>query len=92
MKRLAVLLALVMTVGLVGCGNSDTQSKTETKSETKEETTTEEAFEGAYVVNADYVKENLDDIILVDARGDGICMEHADAWKSSIYCCAGGNK
>ena len=31
MKRLAVLLALVMTVGLVGCGNSDTQSKTETK-------------------------------------------------------------
>ena len=24
MKRLAVLLALVMTVGLVGCGNSDT--------------------------------------------------------------------
>ena len=70
MKRLAVLLALVMTVGLVGCGNSDTQSKTETKSETKEETTTEEAFEGAYVVNADYVKENLDDIILVDARGE----------------------
>ena len=37
MKRLAVLLALVMTVGLVGCGNSDTQSKTETKSERAEE-------------------------------------------------------
>ena len=51
MKRLAVLLAFVMTVGLVGCGNSDTQSKTETKSETKEETTTEEAFEGEFVVN-----------------------------------------
>ena len=72
MKRLAVLLALVMTVGLVGCGNSGTQSKTETKSETKEEATTEEAFEGEYIVNADYVKENLDDIILVDARGEDV--------------------
>ncbi len=41
MKRLAVLLALVMTVGLVGCGNSGTQSKTESKSDTKEEATTE---------------------------------------------------
>ena len=70
MKRLAVLLALVMTVGLVGCGNSGTQSKTESKSDTKEEATTEEAFEGEYIVNADYVKENLDDIILVDARGE----------------------
>ena len=56
MKRLAVLLALVMTVGLVGCGNSGTQSKTESKSDTKEEATTEEAFEGEYIVNADYVK------------------------------------
>ena len=27
-------------------------------------------FEGEYIVNADYVKENLDDIILVDARGE----------------------
>ena len=27
MKRLAVLLAFVMTVGLVGCGNSDKQQK-----------------------------------------------------------------
>ena len=57
-----------MTVGLVGCGNSGTQSKTESKSDTKEEATTEEAFEGEYIVNADYVKENLDDIILVDAE------------------------
>ena len=33
-----------------------TQSKTESKSDTKEEATTEEAFEGEYIVNADYVK------------------------------------
>ena len=31
MKRLAVLLALVMTVGLVGCGNSDTQKARQRK-------------------------------------------------------------
>ena len=49
MKRLAVLLALVMTVGLVGCGNSGTQSKTESKSDTKEEATTEEAFYGRWI-------------------------------------------
>ena len=65
MKRLAVLLALVMTVGLVGCGNSGTQSKTESKNDTKEEATTEEAFEGEYIVNADYVKEHLDVLFLL---------------------------
>lgn len=44
--------------------------KDRVKSDTKEEATTEEAFEGEYIVNADYVKENLGDIILVDARGE----------------------
>ena len=34
-----------------------------------------EPFEGEYIVDADYVKENLDDIILVDARGDEAAAE-----------------
>lgn len=68
-KRVAILLTLALTLGMVGCSNSSNESAKDTKSETKEETTAE-AFEGEYIVNADYVKEHLDDIILVDARGE----------------------
>ena len=59
MKKLAVLLAMVLTMGLTACGSGE-----EAASEPAV------AFEGEYVVSADYVKENLDNIIVVDARGE----------------------
>lgn len=60
MRQIAVLLVLVLTLGLVGCGSGKED----------ESNLSEEAFTGEYVVDADYVKENLDNVILVDARGD----------------------
>lgn len=64
-KKLACLLIASLTVGLVGCGASGETSKSKGG-----ETEKKEAFSGKYVVDADYVKENLDKIILVDARGE----------------------
>lgn len=61
MKQIALLLVLALTLGLVGCGSGK---------EADESNLSEDAFTGKYIVNADYVKENLDNIILVDARGD----------------------
>lgn len=59
MRKLAVLLAMILTLGLTACGSG-------------EEVSSEPSvpFEGEYVVSADYVKENLSDIIVVDARGE----------------------
>lgn len=68
MKKTALFLALILTVGLVGCSAPKEDAAKEDTSETEE--TKVEAFSGEYVVNADYVKDNLDKIILVDARGD----------------------
>lgn len=67
MKKTALFLALVLTVGLVGCSAPKETEKEETSG--AEETKTE-VFTGEYVVSAEYVKENLDHVILVDARGD----------------------
>lgn len=68
MKKTALFLALVLTVGLVGCSAPKEDAEKEDTSGTEETKT--EAFTGEYVVDADYVKDNLDNIILVDARGD----------------------
>ena len=59
MKKIALLLVMVLTLGLVGCGGGS--------SEPAEDTV---AFEGKYIVSADYVKENIDNLTLVDARGE----------------------
>lgn len=71
MKKLSVLLVLVLTLGLIGCSGASTEQNTE-ESGTEEATTEEskEAFTGKYIVDAAYVKDNIDNIILVDARGD----------------------
>ena len=61
MKKAALLLTMILTFSLAGCGSN------ESPSESSEEKV---AFEGEYVVSAEYVKENLDNIILVDARGE----------------------
>lgn len=60
-KKFGIALMLVATaaMGLTACGSKDSSGIAST-----------EAFTGDYVVNADYVKENIDDIILVDARGE----------------------
>ena len=62
---LLLCLMLVMTFA-AGCG-----SKTEDSSVEKETSNvSSEAFSGEYVVDAAYVKENIDHIKLVDARGE----------------------
>lgn len=63
MKKIIIGLLMLNTLGLAGCGSGETTDSTQT---TKKET----AFTGEYVVNADYVEKNLDDIILIDARGE----------------------
>ena len=56
MKRTALFLAGILAISsLSGCGAKNSESDSS------------EPFEGKYVVTADYVKENLDDIIVVDA-------------------------
>lgn len=64
-RKLACLLIAALTAGLVGCGASGGNSQTKGG-----ETEKKEAFSGEYVVDAAYVKENLDDVVLVDARGE----------------------
>ena len=63
MKKLSLFLAMILTVGLVGCSSSTTTAEPSTETEAV-------AFTGEYMVSADYVKENLDNIIVVDARGE----------------------
>lgn len=69
MKKVALFMVLVLTLGLVGCGTSSKETSSEDK---QEETVKTDPFTGNYIVNADYVKDNLDnkDVILVDARGE----------------------
>ena len=59
-KLTASILVMLLVLGLTGCGNS---AKDDSELDPA-------AFSGKYIVNAEYVKENLDDIILVDARGE----------------------
>lgn len=58
MKKTALILAMALTVALTGCGSGNKAPDST------------EAFEGKYIVNADYVKDHLDSITLVDARGE----------------------
>lgn len=74
MKKTAVLLAFALILGLTGCGASSGEEAADKEQgeteETKQEETKAEAFSGEYIVDAEYVKENMDNILLVDARGD----------------------
>ena len=67
MKRLSLILAVLMIVGTVfGCA-ANTAAKT-----TASDAQTAEAFTGKYVVDAQYVLDNLkkEGVLLVDARGE----------------------
>ena len=68
MKKTALFLALILTIGLVGCGAPQEKAEREEKGEVEESKA--ETFSGKYIVEAGYVKDNLDNLVLVDARGD----------------------
>lgn len=68
MKKASLFLALILTVGLVGCGASGSTTGGQSSGDSDE--ISSEPFKGEYIVDADYVKTHLDDIILVDARGE----------------------
>lgn len=65
MKKTIIGLLALVALGLAGCGGGDDNTDS-SKAEKKEAA----AFTGEYIVDADYVKKNLDDIILIDARGE----------------------
>ena len=65
MKKTIIGLLALVTLGLPACGGGSDETTDTAKA--KKET---EAFTGEYIVNADYVKKNLDDVILIDARGE----------------------
>lgn len=66
MKKILTAILLTACLSLVACNSNDTT--TEKKSENN--TSQAELFKGDYVVSADYVKDNLNDITLIDARGE----------------------
>ena len=68
MKKTVLFLALALTVSLVGCSALKSDSEKEDTSGTEEAKI--ESFTGEYIVDAHYVKYNMDNIVLVDARGD----------------------
>lgn len=64
-RKVTGLLIATLMLGLVGCGASGSETaKADPSKDSKE------AFSGEYVVDAAYVEENLESIVLVDARGD----------------------
>ena len=66
LKKLGLLfLTLSLSLSLFACGNKDNSKDKEANKDTSK---TE--FSGDYIVDADYVKENIDNIILLDARGE----------------------
>ena len=67
MKKTMIGLLALAALGLTACGGGGNEDKSESANSKKKETG---AFTGEYVVDAAYVKKNLDEIILVDARGE----------------------
>ncbi|HCM86759.1 MULTISPECIES: sulfurtransferase [Enterococcus] len=68
MKKTIIGLLALVTLGLAGCGGGGDKTDSADSAKTAKKETT--AFTGEYIVNVDYVKRNLDEIILVDARGE----------------------
>lgn len=72
MKKTLMTLALVLVCGLVGCGSGNKQTSEGATTEAAEKKENVVRFSGDKIVDANYVKENIDsnDIVLVDARGE----------------------
>ena len=66
MKKLLAVCLIALSLGIAGCGNSNNATDDSGQESSKKE---EVRFKGDYIVDADYVKDHLDDIILIDARG-----------------------
>lgn len=66
MKKVLMLALLTISFILTGCGNTNNSTDDSTAETTRAKT----SFTGEYIVDADYVKEHLDSIILIDARGE----------------------
>ncbi len=68
---LAIAMTLTMSFAVVGCGKKEVAKENKVTQESK---ATEEAvqFEGKYIVDATYVKENMknENVLLIDARGE----------------------
>ncbi|MEN6595139.1 MAG: rhodanese-like domain-containing protein [Clostridiaceae bacterium] len=67
MKKLSLILAVLLIIGtVVGCAAKPTAQATASDAQTAE------AFTGKYIVDAQYVLDNLnkDGVLLVDARGE----------------------
>jgi thiosulfate/3-mercaptopyruvate sulfurtransferase len=72
-KFVSIALTMCLCVGLLsGCSNSSTTDEQETGQEINEVENEVKAFEGKYVVDAEYVKSKIGDenTIIVDARGE----------------------
>lgn len=67
MKKLLAVCLIALSLGIAGCGNSNNATDDSGQESSKKE---EVRFKGDYIVDADYVKDHLDDIILIDARGE----------------------
>lgn len=70
-----VCLALLLSLSIVGCkDNKVKEGKKQESSQPVVDKKVSEAFKGKYIVDAEYVKNNLknDKIIFVDARGEKV--------------------
>ena len=66
----ACILTLALTL-LAGCaGGAASSSSAASSGATTSEAAVSEAFAGEHIVSAEYVKDNIDSILLYDARGD----------------------
>ena len=96
-KLIALLLALVMVVGLVACGNkeeaapaetlplpAETEAATEAATEEATEAATEAAPEVTVMTHADYVAADLDSEVVIETYVQG----HQSWWdnKITVYC------
>jgi len=85
MKRILskfLVLMIVLSVFLTGCAKDSKAPADTAKNTTPADTNTKNvdsksAFEGKYVVNADYVMENAskENVMLIDARGEEVAKE-----------------
>lgn len=66
MKKIIIGLFAMVALGVAGCGGGGEEKEEATPSAKKETT----AFTGEYVVTANEVKKNKDDLLLIDARGE----------------------